>query len=94
MRVGILGAGQLGRMLALAGYPLGIDCLFLGGEPDSPAGQVSRILKGDLDDKAQLDALASQSDVVTFEFENVPVKALERAGGGAPVHPSVDALAD
>ena len=93
MRVGILGAGQLGRMLALAGYPLGIDCLFLGGERDSPAGQVSRILDGGLDDNAQLDALAAQSDVVTFEFENVPVEALERAAAGAPVHPSVDALA-
>ena len=93
MRVGILGAGQLGRMLALAGYPLGIDCIFAGGGKDSPAGQVSRILEGGLDDNALLDAVAGQSDVVTFEFENVPVEALKRAGAGAPVHPSVDALA-
>ena len=93
MRVGILGAGQLGRMLALAGYPLGIDCVFLGGRRDSPAGQVSRILPGELNDKAQLDTLAAESDVVTFEFENVPVEALQRAGAGAPVHPSADALA-
>ena len=93
MRVGILGAGQLGRMLALAGYPLGIDCVFLGGRRDSPAGQVSRILPGELNDQAQLDTLAAQSDVVTFEFENVPVEALERAGASAPVHPSADALA-
>ena len=93
MRVGILGAGQLGRMIALAGYPLGIDCIFLGGGQDSPAGQVSRILPGELDDNAQLDALAAQSDVVTFEFENVPVEALERAGADTPAHPSVDALA-
>ena len=93
MRVGILGAGQLGRMLALAGHPLGIDCVFLGGGQDSPAGQVSRVLEGALDDNAQLDALAAQSDVVTFEFENVPVEALKRAARGAPVHPSADALA-
>ena len=93
MRVGILGAGQLGRMLALAGYPLGIHCVFLGGDQDSPAGQVSRILEGGLDDNAQLDALASQSDVVTYEFENVPVQAMKRAAAGAPVHPAVDALA-
>ena len=93
MRVGILGAGQLGRMLALAGHPLGIDCVFLGGEPDSPAGQVSRILAGGLDDSAQLDALAAQSDAVTFEFENVPAQALELAGARAPVHPSAAALA-
>ena len=93
MRVGILGAGQLGRMLALAGYPLGIECTFLGGDENSPAGQVSRILPGELDDNAQLDALAARSDVVTFEFENVPAGALQRAGARAPVHPSVDALA-
>ena len=93
MKVGILGAGQLGRMMALAGYPLGIDCIFLGGGKDSPAGQVSRIFAGALDDNAQLDALAAESDVVTFEFENVPVESLKRAAAGAPVHPSVDALA-
>lgn len=93
MRVGILGAGQLGRMLALAGYPLGIECVFLGGEQDSPAGQVSRILDGGLDDDAQLDALAARSDVVTIEFENVPVKALERVARSTPVYPPADALA-
>lgn len=93
MKVGILGAGQLGRMLALAGYPLGIECIFLGGGPDSPAGQVSRTLPGGLDDAAQLDALAAQVDVVTFEFENVPVEALERAAANAAVHPSAEALA-
>ena len=93
MRVGILGAGQLGRMIALAGYPLGIECIFLGGDRDSPAGKVSRILEGALDDNAQLDALAALSDVVTFEFENVPVEALERVGAATPVHPSADALA-
>ncbi len=93
MRVGILGAGQLGRMLALAGHPLGIECTFLGGGRDSPAGQVGRILDGELDDGARLDALAARSDVVTFEFENVPVGALRRAGAGTSVHPSADALA-
>ena len=93
MRVGILGTGQLGRMLALAGYPLGIDCVFLGGEKDSPAGQVSRILGGELDDNAQLDALARLSDAVTFEFENVPVKALERVAQRAPAYPPAGALA-
>ena len=93
MRVGILGTGQLGRMLALAGYPLGIDCVFLGGKKDSPAGQVSRILGGELDDNAQLDALARLSDAVTFEFENVPVKALERVAQRTPAYPPAGALA-
>ena len=93
MRVGILGAGQLGRMLALAGYPLGIECVFLGGGKDSPAGQVSRILDGGLGDVAQLDTLADRSNVVTIEFENVPVKALERVARSTPVYPPADALA-
>ena len=93
MKVGIIGAGQLGRMLALAGYPLGISCTFLDRSASSPGGLVSDILVGELDDTAQLDALAAQVEVVTFEFENIPVTALERAGASAPVHPSVAALA-
>ena len=92
MKVGIIGAGQLGRMLALAGYPLGIECIFLDREPTSPGGQVSDILVGELDDLAQLDALAARSDVVTFEFENVPVAALERVAANTAVHPLPVAL--
>ncbi|MEA3196717.1 MAG: 5-(carboxyamino)imidazole ribonucleotide synthase, partial [Gammaproteobacteria bacterium] len=64
-RVGIVGAGQLGRMLALAGYPLGIHCVFLDRSASSPAAQVAPILTGDLEDAAQLSALASCSDVLT-----------------------------
>ncbi|MHB8476004.1 MAG: 5-(carboxyamino)imidazole ribonucleotide synthase [Steroidobacteraceae bacterium] len=75
-RVGIVGAGQLGRMLALAGYPLGIRCLFLDRSAASPAAQVAPILIGDLEDAAQLEALAAGSDVLTFDWENIPGKAL------------------
>ena len=93
MRVGVIGAGQLGRMLALAGYPLGVQCVFLDRDPGSPGGQVGDILVGELDDAAQLDALAADSDVVTFEFENISLGALERVARAAPVYPPAEALA-
>jgi 5-(carboxyamino)imidazole ribonucleotide synthase len=75
-RVGIVGAGQLGRMLALAGYPLGIRCVFLDRSAASPGAQVAPILTGDLEDAAQLAALASCSDVLTFDWENISGRAL------------------
>jgi 5-(carboxyamino)imidazole ribonucleotide synthase len=76
-RVGIVGAGQLGRMLALAGYPLGIKCLFLDRSAESPGGQVAPILTGELEDPSRLAQLAAQSEVVTFDWENIAGKALE-----------------
>jgi 5-(carboxyamino)imidazole ribonucleotide synthase len=76
-RVGIVGAGQLGRMLALAGYPLGVRCVFLDRSAASPAAQVAPILVGELEDADQLAALAACSDVVTFDWENISGKALE-----------------
>ena len=75
-RVGIVGAGQLGRMLALAGYPLGIRCLFLDRSATAPGAQVAPILTGELEDAAQLAALAASSDVLTFDWENISGKAL------------------
>jgi 5-(carboxyamino)imidazole ribonucleotide synthase len=75
-RVGIVGAGQLGRMLALAGYPLGIHCTFLDRSAAAPAAQVAPILTGDLEDAAQLAALAARSDVLTFDWENISGSAL------------------
>ena len=75
-RVGIVGAGQLGRMLALAGYPLGLHCLFLDRSAAAPAAQVAPILTGDLEDPVQLAALAACSDVLTFDWENISGKAL------------------
>jgi 5-(carboxyamino)imidazole ribonucleotide synthase len=75
-RVGIVGAGQLGRMLALAGYPLGIRCVFLDRSASSPGAQVAPILTGDLEDGAQLAALAARSDVLTFDWENISGRAL------------------
>ena len=75
-RVGIVGAGQLGRMLALAGYPLGIQCMFLDRSAGAPAAQVAPILTGELGDAGQLEALACANQVVTFDWENIAGSAL------------------
>ena len=80
MKVGILGAGQLGRMLALAGYPLGARFTFLDTKPDAPAAQVGDIVIGRLDDPAKIAELANQVDVLTFDVENIPAEALREAG--------------
>jgi len=74
--VGIVGAGQLGRMLALAGYPLGLHCLFLDRSAESPGAQVAPILVGELEDPGKLAELASRSDVLTFDWENISGAAL------------------
>jgi 5-(carboxyamino)imidazole ribonucleotide synthase len=75
-RVGIVGAGQLGRMMALAGYPLGLRCSFLDRSADAPGAEVAPLLVGPLEDEASLVQLASRSDVVTFDWENISSKAL------------------
>lgn len=77
LHVGIVGAGQLGRMLALAGYPIGVRCLFLDRSADTPGAQVAPSLVGDLEDRSQLAELASRSDVVTFDWENISGAALQ-----------------
>jgi 5-(carboxyamino)imidazole ribonucleotide synthase len=78
--VGVIGGGQLGRMLALAGIPLGLSFRFLDPSPDAPAGAVGELLVGPYDDPELLDRLADGADVVTYEFENVPVEAARRVG--------------
>jgi 5-(carboxyamino)imidazole ribonucleotide synthase len=93
MTVGIVGAGQLGRMLALAGYPLGLDFLFLDPSPDAPAGQIAPLINGAFTDRQLLGRLASRSEVVTFDWENVSVDALRGLRGGARIAPPTQALA-
>src|SRR5688572_32725579 len=69
MKIGIIGAGQLGRMLALAGYPLGLRFVFLDQSADAPGAQVGRIISGAFDDAEKLAELAKEVDVVTFRSE-------------------------
>jgi len=92
MKIGILGAGQLGRMLALAGYPLGLRFEFLDPNPDSPSAQVGPLITGGFDDRDCLAQLAREAAVVTFEFENVPMAAMDALGKRTPVWPPVEAL--
>jgi 5-(carboxyamino)imidazole ribonucleotide synthase len=92
MKIGIIGAGQLGRMLALAGYPLGLRFVFLDQSPDAPGAQVGRIITGAFDDKVKLQELANEVDVVTFDVENVPVDAVRSIAASKPFLPPVDAL--
>ncbi len=91
-RVGILGAGQLGRMLALAGYPLGLQFVFLDEKRNSPGAQVGDIVIGGLDEPDKIAALARRADVLTFDVENVPAPALREAGVEALCRPCIAAL--
>ncbi|HWW21952.1 MAG TPA: 5-(carboxyamino)imidazole ribonucleotide synthase [Steroidobacteraceae bacterium] len=93
MTIGIVGAGQLGQMLALAGYPLGLDFLFVDRSADAPAARVAPILTGELNDPRLLAQLARRSDVVSFDWENVDVTALRKAAGRTRLAPPLRALA-
>jgi len=92
MKIGIIGAGQLGRMLALAGYPLALQVRFLDTSADSPGGQVGPIVTGAFDDPQSLALLAKSVDLVTYEFENVPIAALRQLAESRPCLPPVEAL--
>ena len=76
--VGIVGAGQLARMLALAGLPLGQRFVMLDPAPDACGAVLGEHLCFNFDDGEALDLLASRCDVVTYEFENVPAGAMAR----------------
>jgi 5-(carboxyamino)imidazole ribonucleotide synthase len=80
-------------MLALAGYPLGIDCTLLDRSADAPGGQVAKLVRGELADPAALEELAAGVDVVTLEIENVAVEPLEALRGRHPVFPPPAAVA-
>ena len=91
--IGILGGGQLGRMLAMAAARLGYRTVILEPQADCPAAQVANLqITAAYDEPAALDELARQSDAVTYEFENVPVEAARRLSGQVPVHPPAAAL--
>ena len=93
MKIGILGGGQLARMLALAGYPLGLDFVVLEPAEDACAAPLAGHLQAAYDDPKALEALAGQVDLVTYEFESVPADAVEQLGASLPVYPPANALA-
>ncbi|MCF6115779.1 MAG: 5-(carboxyamino)imidazole ribonucleotide synthase [Mesorhizobium sp.] len=91
--IGIIGGGQLGRMLAMAAARLGYRTVVLEPQPDCPAAQVAnRQITAAYDDTAALAELAAVSAVVTYEFENVPVMAASALAVTVPVYPPARAL--
>lgn len=90
--IGVLGGGQLGRMIALAGYTLGQRFVFLDPGAESSAGHVGSLRVGAYDDEERLSELARKSDVVTYEFENVPVGSARFLNELVRVYPPPRAL--
>lgn len=92
MKLGIIGGGQLGRMLGQAGQRLGVQSLFLEAAENPSAGVVGEVIVAPYDEPAALDRLAEECDAVTFEFENVPVDAVRYLAGKVKIFPGPGAL--
>ena len=92
MTIGILGGGQLGYMLALAGYPLGLHFRFLDPSPEAPVGRIANRVTADFNDEQALQKFSHGLEVVTYEFENVPVAAAKFLAERVPVCPPPSAL--
>ncbi len=91
--VGILGGGQLARMMVLAGAPMGLRFELFDPAADACGAQVAPLQVAAFDDEAALAAFAARVDVVTFDFENVPARSAKFLAERVPVHPDPDALA-
>ena len=92
MRLGIIGGGQLGQMLGIAARALGHECLFLDPSGEPPARIAGAVIQAPFDDAVALAILAEKCEVLTYEFENVPVEALESIAELAPIYPPPGAL--
>ena len=93
MEIGILGGGQLGRMLALSAARLGLKAHIYCPESDSPAAQVAHAVTiAAYDDRAMLDKFADAVALVTYEFENIPLATVKRLARRVPLWPGIDAL--
>lgn len=92
MKIGVIGGGQLGRMLALAGTPLGQQFAFLDPAPDACAQALGEHIRADYSDRDHLRQLADESDVVTFEFESVPAETVAFLSQFVPVFPNAESL--
>ena len=92
MTIGILGGGQLGYMLALAGYPLGLHFRFFDPSPEAPVGRIASRVTAEFSDESALDKFTNGLELVTYEFENVPVAAVRFLAERVPVFPPPAAL--
>ena len=91
--IGIIGGGQLGRMLCIAAAELGYRSIILEPDINAPAAQVANDqIMAAYDDSVALESLASQADMITYEFENVPAGAIHQLEALRPVHPNSHAL--
>ncbi len=92
MKIGVIGGGQLGRMLSLAGTPLGMNFAFLDPAPDACAQALGEHIRADYSDQDHLRQLADQVDLVTFEFESVPAETVAFLSQFVPVYPNAESL--
>lgn len=91
-RVGVLGGGQLGLMLGLEGAPLGLELRFFDPSPEAPAARAGSLCVGEFTDLGALERFAQGCEVITYEFESVPVQAARACAAHAPVWPPPEAL--
>lgn len=92
-RLGIVGGGQLARMIALSAAELAISSHIFTPEPHCPAGDVAaQVTQAEYDDEVALAAFADSVDIITYEFENVPAKTAALLASRRPLHPNSDAL--
>lgn len=92
MKIGVIGGGQLGRMLALAGTPLDMNFVFLDPAADACAAALGEHLLAGYDDPDALRRMAESVDLVTFEFENVPAETVAFLSKYVPVYPAAESL--
>jgi len=93
LRIGVLGGGQLGRMMALAGYPLNLSFAFFDKAVDCPSAALGPRFGDDDYSDASLQAFIDSADVFTYEFENIPTRWVEAIAARKPVYPGVKSLA-
>lgn len=90
--IGVIGAGQLGQMLALAGGSLGLRFTFLDPSAQAPAGRLGRHIQAEYDDERALEQLAVECDIITLEFENIPISAVARVERHNSIYPGARSL--
>ncbi|MES2663289.1 MAG: 5-(carboxyamino)imidazole ribonucleotide synthase [Pseudomonadota bacterium] len=91
-KLGIIGGGQLARMLGMAALPLGIDCQSYDPDSKACAGKIAPIFQGSFDDSDALQEFAAQVDLLTYEFENVHLQTLAALDKSSPIYPQLASL--
>ena len=91
--LGIIGGGQLGKMIGLAAANLGISCYFYDSDKNAPAQKISQLFFNySFDNKKKLEEFAKYCDFITYEFENIPLNTLHKIGKYRKIYPGIKAL--